>query len=113
MRSLVYLQEGVLAENKDIVSSYIDELDLRTANEEMVKAGEKFGFNTVKVYEKVYGSLAEISTKLGYLDPSSYGSLLKKWEIYTPSLWGGSVVNTEGSSVKSLNLAKMMAVHSW
>lgn len=89
MRSLVYLQEGVLAENKDIVSSYVDELDLRTANEEMVKAGEKFGFNTVKVYEKVYGSLAEISTKLGYLDPSSYGSLLKKWEIYTPSLGGG------------------------
>lgn len=26
MRSLVYLQEGVLAENKDIVSSYIDDL---------------------------------------------------------------------------------------
>ncbi|MBI5309006.1 MAG: hypothetical protein HZB37_11940 [Planctomycetes bacterium] len=33
MRSLVYL----------IVSSYIDDLDLRAANEEMVKTGEKIG----------------------------------------------------------------------
>lgn len=88
MRSLVYLQEGVLAENKDIVSSYIDDLDLRTANEEMIKAGEKFGFKTIKIYEKVYGVMSEIAGILGYIDPSSYGKLLRKWEIYTPSLGG-------------------------
>lgn len=88
MRSLVYLQEGILTDDRSIVSDYIDEMDIKTSNDEMIKAGEKFGFNTVKVYEKVYGSLSEISTKLGYLDPSSYGRLLKKWEIYTPSLGG-------------------------
>lgn len=88
MKSLTYLQEGVLTENKDIVSGYIDELDMRTANEEMIKAGEKFGFKTVKIYEKVYGSLTEISRKLGYADPSSFGRLLKKWEIYAPGVGG-------------------------
>lgn len=86
MRSLHYLQEGVLAEDKSIVTDYLDELDLKTANEEMCKAGEKFGFKTMKIYEKVYGSLAEISGKLGYADPSSYGRLLKKWEIHTPNI---------------------------
>lgn len=88
MRSLTYLQEGVLTGNKNIVSGYIDELDMRTANEEMIKAGEKFGFKTVKIYEKVYGSLTEISRKLGYADPSSFGRLLKKWEIYAPGVGG-------------------------
>lgn len=88
MRSLHYLQEGVLAEDKSIVADYLDELDLKTANEEMVKAGEKFGFTTVKVYDKVYGSLTEISRKLGYVDPSSFGRLLKKWEIYAPGMGG-------------------------
>lgn len=86
MRSLMFLQEGVLAEDKSIVADYIDEIDLRTANEEMVKAGEKFGFKTMKIHEKVYGSLTEISAKLGYLDSNSYGRLLKKWEIFTPSI---------------------------
>lgn len=86
MRSLNYLQEGVLAEDKSIVSDYLDELDLKTANEEMVKASEKFGFKTMKVHEKVYGSLTEISAKLGYLDSNSFGRLLKKWEIFTPSI---------------------------
>lgn len=88
MRSLHYLQEGVLAEDKSIVADYLGELDLKTANEEMVKAGEKFGFKTVKVYDKVYGSLTEISRKLGYVDPSSFGRLLKKWEIYAPGMGG-------------------------
>ncbi len=88
MRSLVYLQEGILTDDKDIVSSYIDDLDLKTANEEMVKAGEKFGFKTIKIYEKVYGVMSEIAGILGYIDPSSYGKLLRKWEIYTPSLGG-------------------------
>lgn len=95
MRSLVYLQEGVLTENKVIVSCYLDELDLKTANEEMVKAGEKFGFKTVKIYEKVYGWMAEISKVHGYNDTSSYGRLLEKWEIYTPSIgWFGNEYRT-------------------
>lgn len=88
MRSLVYLQEGVLTDDKSIVSNYIDDLDLKTSNDEMIKAGEKFGFKTVKVYEKVYGGMAEISRVLGYGDPSSYRRLLEKWEIYTPSIGG-------------------------
>lgn len=86
MRSLQYLQEGVLAEDKSIVTDYLDELDLKTANEEMVKAGEKFGFKTMKIHGKAYGSFTEISAKLGYVDPSPFGKLLKKWEILTPSI---------------------------
>lgn len=95
MRSLVYLQEGVITEDKSIVSNYIDELDLRTANEEMVKAGEKFGFKTVKIHEKVYGCMAEISRVHGYADPSSYRRLLEKWEILTPNIgWFGNEYRT-------------------
>lgn len=95
MRSLNYSQEGVLADDKSIVSDYLDELDLKTANEEMVNAGKKFGFKTMKVHEKVYGCMAEISKVLGYGDPSSYRRLLEKWEILTPNLgWFGNEYRT-------------------
>lgn len=86
MRSLQYLQEGILTDDKGVVNSYIEELDLKTSNEEMVKAGEKFGFKTINIYGKVYGLMAEIAARMGYLDPSSYGRLLKKWEIQTPNV---------------------------
>ena len=86
MRSLVYLQEGVLTDDRSIVSDYIDEMDIKTSNDEMIRVGEKFGFKTIKVHEKVYGSLTEISGILGYVDSNSYGRLLKKWEIFTPSI---------------------------
>jgi len=95
MRSLQYLQEGVLAEDKSIVTDYLDELDLKTANEEMMKAGEKFGFKTVKLHEKVYGCMSEISRVHGYADPSSYRRLLEKWEILTPNIgWFGNEYRT-------------------
>lgn len=88
VRNLNYLQEGVLTEDKTVVSDYLDELDIRTANEEMTKAGERFGFKTIKIHEKVYGVMAEIAGVLGYVDQSSYGKLLKKWDIFTPSIGG-------------------------
>jgi hypothetical protein len=88
MKNLLYLQEGLLKEDHSIVSGYIDELDMKTANDEMVKAGEKFGFKTILIHGKVYGLMAEIAGNLGYLDPSSYGRLLKKWDIYTPTVGG-------------------------
>lgn len=95
MRNLNYLQEGVLTENKTAVSDYIDELDIKTANEEMTKAGERFGFKTVKIHEKVYGSMAEIAGVHGYGDPSSYRRLLEKWDILTPNIgWFGSQYRT-------------------
>lgn len=88
MKNLMYLQEGLLKEDKSIVSGYIDELDMKTANDEMSKAGEKFDFKTIMIHGKVYGVMAEIAGKLGYLDPSPYGKLLKKWDIYTPTVGG-------------------------
>lgn len=104
MRNLTYLQKGVLTGDKSIVSDYIDELDLKTANEEMIKAGEKFGFKTMKIHEKVYGSLTEISAKLGYLDSNSFGRLLKKWEIFTPS------IATYGNEYRML-IRKQFGIH--
>jgi hypothetical protein len=96
MRTLQYLQEGVLTDDKGVVNSYIEELDLKTSNDEMVKAGEKFGFRTINIYGKVYGLMSEIAARMGYLDPSSYGRLLKKWEIQTPN------VGTFGSEYRRL-----------
>jgi len=88
MKNLLYLQEGLLKDDHAIVSGYIDELDMKTANDEMAKAGEKFGFKTILIHGKVYGLMAEIAGNLGYLDPSPYGKLLKKWDVYTPTVGG-------------------------
>ena len=90
-----------MKEDKFIVSGYIDELDMKTANEEMTKAGEKFGFKTILLHGKVYGLMAEIAGKMGYLDPSPYGKLLKKWDIYTPTVGGF------GSNCRMLMIQKL------
>lgn len=101
MRTLQYLQEGVLTEDKGVVNSYVEGLDLRTSNEEMVKAGEKFGFKTINIFGKEYGLMSEIAGKMGYMDPSSYGKLLRKWEIYTPN------VGTFGSDCRMTMVEKL------
>ena len=95
MKNLLYLQEGLLKEDHSIVSGYIDELDLRTANEELIKAGVKFGFKTVVLFGQAYGWMAEISRVLGYDDPSSYRRLLEKWEVLMANIgWFGQKYRT-------------------
>ncbi len=80
-----------LTEDKSIVTGCLDELDLKTSNEEMIKAGEQFGFNIVRVHGKIYGWMAEISKVHGYGDTSSYRRLPEKWEIIIPNIgWFGS-----------------------
>lgn len=55
----------------------------------------------VEDFGKVYGLMAEIAARMGYFDPSSYGRLLKKWEIYTPN------VGTFGSSCRRMLVEKL------
>jgi hypothetical protein len=86
MKTLNYLQEGILKDDKNIVSSYIEELDLKTGNEEMLKAGEKFGFKTVEAYGKIYAWSAEIARVHGYARPDYLSRLLDRWEIQAPSI---------------------------
>jgi hypothetical protein len=97
----MFLQEGVLTESPEMVKGYMDELDLKTANEEMMKAGERFGFKTMEIFGKVYGLMAEIAGMMGYLDPSPYGKLLKKWQILAPT------VGTFGSESRMLMVEKL------
>jgi hypothetical protein len=104
MKNLLYLQEGLLKEDRAIVSGYIDELDLRTANDELINAGEKFGFKTVLLFGQAYGWMAEISGVLGYADPSSFRRLLEKWEVLMANIgWFGTEYRTRIRETLGIN----------
>lgn len=106
MKNLLYLQEGLLKEDKSIVSGYVAELDLRTGNVELIKAGEQFGFKTVEAYGKVYAWSAEIARVHGYARPEYVSRILDKWEIQAPSIgwfprsWGTKIRETLGLNEK-------------
>lgn len=95
------MSEGFQTFINELPSKYKQGIDLKTSNEEMVKAGEKFGFKIINIFGKMYGLMAEIATKMGYIDPSPYGKLLKKWEIYTPN------VGTFGSYCRMMMVEKL------
>jgi hypothetical protein len=106
MKNLLYLQEGLLKEDHSIVSAYISELDIRTGNAELIKAGEQFGFKTVEAYGKIYAWSAEIARVHGYARPEYVSRILDKWEIQAPSIgwfprnWGTRIRETLGLNEK-------------
>ena len=106
MKNLLYLQEGLLKDDHAIVNAYVSELDLRTGNVELIKAGEQFGFKTVEAYGKIYAWSAEIARVHGYARPEYVSRILDKWEIQAPTIgwfprnWGTRIREALGINEK-------------
>ncbi len=83
MRSLIDLEKALLEENVQDVSHYLEELDKKTGNDAMRKAGGEFGFKTLEINGMVMAHMASASAILGYSNVSGLTNLLSAFQIMT------------------------------
>lgn len=95
MYSLTSSEVALLEGSNEQVSEFFSEMDRKSANEMMRKAGEQFGFATMAVNGMVVAKMATASNILGYSDPSGLSKLLERYQIMTYQIgWFGHDVRT-------------------
>lgn len=86
MESLIKLEELLLEENSEGVKGYLSEIDRKTANEMVVKAGEAFGFPTIEIYGVVYTHMGMLAKIFGYASTSGISNLVEKHQLHSVKL---------------------------
>ncbi|TLD40620.1 MAG: hypothetical protein JETT_3118 [Candidatus Jettenia ecosi] len=86
MESLIKLEELLLEENSEGVKGYLSEIDRKTANEMMMKAGEVFGFPTIEIYGVVYTHMGMLAKIFGYASTSGISNLVEKHQLHSVKL---------------------------
>lgn len=102
--NLADLQIALIDNDQMAVHAVIDNIDRRSENELLRRAGEHFGFRTAETGGRRLAYLPEMATAIGYADPSGLRKVVERYDLESVSLGG------YGQNVRQL-LPQAFAIH--